>query len=91
MKLKFLKDTYYGDKLFAKEGEIKEVSEELGFAARWIKRGAQVVSEQQVAVKEAVVKEEPKKEEPAEKVEVVEEEKAVDNKSGKKIKGHRVG
>jgi len=96
MKLKFLKDTYYNDKLFASAGEVKEVSEELGFAARWLKSGAIEVKEEVVSKVEVVV--DPKLDalsaEVVEEVKqevIAEEEKAVDTKPSKKNKGPRVG
>lgn len=46
MKLKFNSDAFYNGKLIAAKGEIKEISEENGFASRWIKRGAEEVKEE---------------------------------------------
>jgi predicted peroxiredoxin len=60
MKIKFMKDVFYRGEKFASEGEIKEVSEDLGFAQRWIKRGHVEVKEESIkeivedCVKEAV-------------------------------------
>lgn len=42
-KLKFHQDTYYNGKLLFKAGEIHDVPVELGFADRWIRRGAEEV------------------------------------------------
>jgi hypothetical protein len=39
MRLKFIADAYYNNELIYKTNEICEVSNELGFAMRWIKRG----------------------------------------------------
>lgn len=75
MLLLFKQDTEYQNKLFAKAGDVVEVSEENGFAARWIKRGAIVVD----APKEEVVEEEVIKEE-----EVLEVEELVNFDSMKK-------
>jgi hypothetical protein len=44
-KLKFHKDTFYNGQLLYKAGEIHEVTIELGFADRWIRRGAEEVFE----------------------------------------------
>lgn len=40
MLLKFNRDAWYQGKLVYKQGEIVEVSEEQGYASRWIRRGA---------------------------------------------------
>ena len=45
MKLKFRVDAIYNGKVVYKAG-VHEVSEELGWAQRWINRGAQVVGEE---------------------------------------------
>lgn len=63
MKLKFNVDAWYNGVLLYKAGEIHEVKEELGFANRWLKRGAEVVLETEnkevIIDPEAVVAEEP--------------------------------
>lgn len=43
MKLKFHVDTFYAGQLVFEAGGIYEVSEEAGWANRWIKRGAEHV------------------------------------------------
>jgi hypothetical protein len=40
IKLKFLCDTYYDGKLLFIKGQVYDVDTALGFAERWIKRGA---------------------------------------------------
>lgn len=79
MKLKFNQDGLVDGKVAFKKGEIYEISDELGSATRWLKRGAELV----------VVKEEvkPKKEEVVEIIEeVVVEEVPVLEKKSKKSK-----
>lgn len=44
MKLKFNSDAWYNGVRLYEAGKIYEVSEENGFAARWIKRGAEEVT-----------------------------------------------
>lgn len=45
MKLKFHFDAFYNGELYARIGEVKEVPEANGFALRWIRRGAEQVSD----------------------------------------------
>lgn len=45
MKLKFKADAFYNGELIFKAGEIYEVSEELGWAKRWLNRGAEEIVE----------------------------------------------
>jgi hypothetical protein len=50
MKLKFNADAVYNGKIMYKAGKIYEVSEELGWAQRWIFRGAEIVESDEVVV-----------------------------------------
>jgi hypothetical protein len=45
MKLKFNSDAWYNGQLMFESGKIYEVTEEFGFAQRWINRGAEEVVE----------------------------------------------
>lgn len=48
MKLKFLEDTFYRGELIFEKDKVYEVSEELGWAGRWLKRGAVEVVESKI-------------------------------------------
>lgn len=73
MKLLFKEDGIVSGKVEFKAGETYEISDELGSASRWIKRGAEVVSEDEGLdalggdSSEEVVNEAPKKENKKEK------------------------
>jgi hypothetical protein len=51
MKLKFTQDGIVNGQVVFKKGEIYDISDELGSATRWIKRGAVVVKDGEVEQK----------------------------------------
>jgi len=86
MKLQFTQDAWYNGELFAKAGEVKEVSEEFGFAQRWLKRGAVEVAEEKVKEEIKVEVKEEFSGQVAEDVIVDKPEVKEENKKGKTSK-----
>lgn len=88
MKLKFNADGLVNGKVVFEAGKVYEISDELGSASRWIKRGAEVVEEGEVSeplASKPEVKEEIKVES---EEEIANEEVKDENKKGKsKVKG----
>lgn len=81
MKLKFLKDAYYNGERKYIAGECYEISDELGEATRWFKRGLveEVKEEIKIEVKEV--------EKPLEYENLVKEDSKKENEIRKRKKG----
>lgn len=77
MKIRFSEDKFYNGQLLYPKNVVHEIPEELGQAARWLKRGGVEVKEETKVVVKEEIKEEIKEEK---KVEVSHESKKAKNK-----------